>query len=113
MPFVNLPATFTPIQIDVVAPKKGPRKDIKRSTEGALYLKPGLMFLTKDELEFIQRVRPEVHSKFAFVALSSEERAEIQGADVELPKVEPTLPPEPEHVPERGRTRGKEDKRGA
>jgi hypothetical protein len=101
MPFMNLPATFTPTQVDVVAPKKGPQKDIKRSTVGALYLRPGVIFMTKDELEYIHRVRPEVHSKLSFIALSKEEKSEIQGtpAPVVSPAPAPAdLPTEEETV---------------
>jgi hypothetical protein len=114
MPIMNLPATFTPIQIDVVAPKKGPQKDvpIARSCTGALYLRPGPMFLTKDELEYIKRARPEVHGAFSFIALSKEERAEIQAKEkpVDMPESSPAEDRRSLDTPEKAR---KEKTRGA
>lgn len=88
MPIVNVPQTFMPIQVDVVSSrKKGVDvSKMKRSCEGSLHLKPGPVSLTKDEMEYLKTMRPEVHSKLELIALTKEERAEIQG---------PKLTPEP------------------
>jgi hypothetical protein len=110
MPIINVPSTFSPLQIEVVAVKG--KKDVsklKRSCEGSLHLRPGVVTLTKDEMEYIKVVRPEVHSQFQFLALTEEERKEIQAAPSEKAPEKVTDQPA-EEKPETTHVRNKRDK---
>lgn len=118
MPLVNVPPTFTPTQIEFTARKKGAAKEvkeIKRSVEGALHLRPGVVFLTKDEMEFLKQHRPDVHGRLQFVALTQAEREEIQASEsAPTPAPAPVAPvidppveePAPIGGAGRGRSRG-------
>jgi hypothetical protein len=89
MPIINVPANFPPTQVDVVVKGKDAVKP-KRSCEGALHLRPGTVFLTKEEMEYLKKTRPEVHKRLQFVALTKEERAEIQTQATSAPTPAPT-----------------------
>ncbi len=95
MPIINVPANFPPTQVDVVVKGKDAVKP-KRSCEGAIHLRPGTVFLTKDEMDFLKKARPEIHARLQLIALTKEERAEIQAA---TPKPEPKPEVKEEETP--------------
>lgn len=98
MPFVNLPVTFMPTQVDVVPSRreKDP-KPLKRSCEGALHLRAGVLYLTADEIEYLKTNRKDIHAELRVVALSEEERApmEVPAAPAApvIPEPSPSDPP--------------------
>lgn len=114
MPLVNVPPNFSPTQVEFTARKKGAAKEVKalkRSVEGALHLRPGPVFLTRDEMEHLKTHRPEIHSRLQFIALTEDERAEIKAAEpapAPAPVVSSPAPEEglPASGAGRGRSRG-------
>lgn len=114
MPLVNVPPNFSPIQVELMARKKGAAKEVKaltRSVEGALHLRPGPVFLTRDEMEFLKTHRPEIHSRLQFIALTEAERTEIQAPAPPPAPADVVSDPAPEEAPSattsgRGKSRG-------
>jgi hypothetical protein len=106
MPIVNVPTTFTPVQVDLVSSKKKgvDVSKMKRSCEGALHLKPGPVVLTKDEMQYLKVMNPEVHDRLEFLALTNDEREEVQ-KNAPLPPAPAPMPAdEEEQAPARETT---------
>jgi len=115
MPLVNVPPNFSPTQVEFTARKKGAAKEVKalkRSVEGALHLRPGPVYLTRDEMEHLKAHRPEIHSRLQFIALTEDEREEIKAperAPVEEPPAAEKPEPQDDRAPSgagRGRSKG-------
>lgn len=91
MPVIEIPSTIATVSVEnfpekVVTPGKA--KDDKsterlfeRSCEGALYLRPGVKVITKDELAHLKEKEPKLYSQIRVIALTKKEREEVKGAE--------------------------------
>lgn len=74
---ITIPPTVAPFQLDVESSED---KQLERSVEGSLHIRPGVMEVTKDELDYLFKKHPKLKESI---------KVQASAAEASKPQVEP------------------------